>query len=333
MNRRFLISREEWDKVIAGLLVEYDIYASVLNDGIQDYQLIQERDTGLIVYNRPKPTTPLKTFFLPVKENVIREVKKGKQRIIIGVPSCDLAGLNLIDSIYLDDSYPDLYYQDRRDNTILIGTDCFSVQEHCHCTSYGIQPVAEANSDISVLSIGENMMVCPHTEKGMVMFNTINSDDVFREPNENELKTLQASRDETIDLLERKNHLLPDTNETGRLIRKSRDEIWKKYSLSCVSCGACATICPTCTCFLLIDRPGFEKIRHLDACQYPAFERVAAGEDPLKERHKRFRNRYLCKYVWKPEKYNHVACTGCGRCIEACIGEINKNELFMELSL
>jgi ferredoxin len=27
-----------------------------------------------------------------------------------------------------------------------------------------------------------------------------------------------------------------------------------------------------------------------------------------------------------------MACTGCGRCIEACIGKINKNELFMELT-
>ena len=35
---------------------------------------------------------------------------------------------------------------------------------------------------------------------------------------------------------------------------------------------------------------------------------------------------------WKPQKFNSMACTGCGRCIEACIGKINKNELFMELA-
>jgi len=39
----------------------------------------------------------------------------------------------------------------------------------------------------------------------------------------------------------------------------------------------------------------------------------------------------MCKYVWKPEKFKSIACTGCGRCIEACIGKINKNEIFMEL--
>ena len=114
-------------------------------------------------------------------------------------------------------------------------------------------------------------------------------------------------------------------------INGSGEEIWIKHSRTCVSCGACATICPTCTCFLLIDRPDFDKIRQLDACQYPGFEKIAAGEDPLLKRHARFRNRYLCKYVWKPEKFKAQACTGCGRCIDCCIGNINKNKIFTEI--
>jgi ferredoxin len=70
----------------------------------------------------------------------------------------------------------------------------------------------------------------------------------------------------------------------------------------------------------------------MDACQYPGFERVAGGEDALHEISDRFSNRYMCKYVWKPKRFKSIACTGCGRCIEACIGKINKNELFMELA-
>jgi len=69
----------------------------------------------------------------------------------------------------------------------------------------------------------------------------------------------------------------------------------------------------------------------MDTCQYPGFERVAGGEDALSELHNRFRNRFMCKYVWKPLKFSSLACTGCGRCIDACIGRISKNEIFMEL--
>jgi formate hydrogenlyase subunit 6/NADH:ubiquinone oxidoreductase subunit I len=131
--------------------------------------------------------------------------------------------------------------------------------------------------------------------------------------------------------LEHQNHDLPNYKTTSDLINNSGDEVWKSYSKTCVSCGACATICPTCTCFLLIDRPGFDKVRQLDACQYPGFERIAAGEDPLHQKSVRFKNRYMCKYVWKPERFNSTACTGCGRCIDCCIGKIDKNEIFRGL--
>jgi ferredoxin len=133
-------------------------------------------------------------------------------------------------------------------------------------------------------------------------------------------------------LLRRANHDLPGYKRTGELVRDAGREGWKKYSKNCVSCGACTTICPTCSCFTLIDKPGFHKVKQMDACQYPGFERVAGGEDSLKELPSRFRNRYMCKYVWKPLRFKSLACTGCGRCIEACIGRINKNEIFLEMA-
>ncbi len=154
----------------------------------------------------------------------------------------------------------------------------------------------------------------------------------LKETTEKEIQEIFDKRKQITEQLDKQNKDLPDYTKTGELINNSGEEIWKKYSETCVSCGACAAICPTCTCFLLLEKPGFEKVRQLDACQYPGFEKVAAGEDPLGELYKRFYNRYMCKYVWKPEKFESLACTGCGRCIEACIGNINKNELFMELT-
>ena len=59
---------------------------------------------------------------------------------------------------------------------------------------------------------------------------------------------------------------------------------------------------------------------------------MAAGEDPLKQLSVRFSNRYMCKFVWKPDRFKVNACTGCGRCIEACIGKINKNEVMEDMA-
>lgn len=325
------LSKQEWEKTLTQLLNHYHIYAPLAWGENQDYERIDEDSVADIIYNRPKPASPLKTFFLPVKENIINTEKSDKKRIILGIPSCDLSGANILDEIYLDDVFVDPAYKKNRDESILIGSDCHTLQEHCHCTTYGIRPYPEENHDLTLSLVEDTIFMHINSDKGEQLVREIGNITQLSEPTENEIQEILDKRKAVEEELNRRNRDLPNYNATGDLINSSGDEIWKKYSETCVSCGACATICPTCTCFLLLERPGFEKVRHLDACQYPGFEKVAAGEDPLKELYKRFRNRYMCKYVWKPEKFESTACTGCGRCIEACIGNINKNELFMEL--
>ncbi|NMC40701.1 MAG: hypothetical protein GYA43_05940 [Bacteroidales bacterium] len=319
-----------WVELLERLLASHDIFGPVAGEHFQEYEHLTAATIPEVVYNRPKPASPLKIFFLPVRENVTSAPPPEKQRIIIGVPACDTEALGLLDEIYLDSDFEDIFYRRRRQNTIIISSDCFDVMEHCHCTSYGIKPWDEKRSDAAVAVKGEMVFIRIISEKGRKF---INDAGVFTPVTDTSMISFIDSRHrETESMLERANSLLPGYSRTGRLVKESGQAIWVKHSATCVSCGACTTICPTCTCFLLIDKPGFHKVKQMDACQYPGFERTAGGEDPLVELHERFRNRYMCKYVWKPEKFHSIACTGCGRCIEACIGKIDKNKLFMELA-
>jgi len=270
-------------------------------------------------------------FFLPVKLNVTLTEKISTKTIIIGAPSCDVEGLKLLDLIYFNEKFVDQTYFLKRENTLIIGTDCYEVQEHCHCTTYGINPYSEKGCDISLSSSINNLYLSSWSKKGDLFIKELISSGQIEAIGNNESELISEQRRRTIKYLDEKNKKLPGTVKTGEIIKESYQEIWKKYSSKCVSCGACSAICPTCTCFLLIDRPGFEKVKQQDTCQYPAFERIAGGEDPLKELSIRFRNRYLCKYFWRYRRFNAIACTGCGRCIEACIAKINKNEFIMEL--
>ncbi len=332
MAKHYLISKGNWDKVLSRVMQSHLLYAPVVRENSQEYLLVeQEQDISQIIYNTAKPASPLKTLMLPIRENVVRDGGKARDRIILGIPACDLAGLDLLDRFYLDEPYVDPYYKEKREHSLLIGTDCFTAQEHCHCTTYGVNPWIEKHADLRLALSGEEVYLSILTDKGEA-FVTEHVRAEAREVDEKSLEEVRQKPQQLKKELDERNKKLPGYERTGVLIRKSGEEIWQKYAEHCVSCGACATICPTCTCFLLVDRPEFEKVRALDACQYPGFERVAAGEDPLHKKHARFRNRYHCKYVWRPEKYNTLACTGCGRCIEACIGKINKNELFVELS-
>lgn len=327
-----VISMTDWQGVLLQLAESCLFYAPVSFNGSMDYEKIDEENAGNIIYNHPKPSTPLKTFLLPVKENVTLEKDKRQRTIIMGVPSCDLAALDILDEMYLGRDFTDIYYKERRENSILIGYDCHSILENCHCTSYGVNPFPEKNCDLILSGLDGNIYLQSCSEKGSEMIKEINNHAGVTEAGENELNRILNIRAELKEVLSQKNNKLPDYESSGTLIRESPGTIWESYASTCVSCGACATICPTCTCFLLVDRPDLEKVRQLDACQYPGFERVAAGEDPLGELPVRFKNRYQCKYVWKPLKFKSIACTGCGRCIDTCIGKISKNELLEELA-
>ena len=324
------IHKNEWDKAIEQLLLSYTIFASVENEYGLDYELITPSDIVKISYNKPKPSTSLKSFFLPVKENVTSEKVDEKPRIILGIPNCDIEGLGLLDEIYLDSEFNDVFYKKRRENTLLIGSDCFGAQEHCHCSSYNIKPYSEDNADLAVINLNGTIVLRILSAKGEEFVKKIPA--VLSLDDKDTISLIEKEQLVTEKILSDSNRGLPDYKETCKLVTNAKKNIWEKYSAKCVSCGACTVICPTCTCFLLIDKPGFEKLKQMDACQYPGFERVAGGEDALAELHNRFRNRYMCKYAWKPEKFKSLACTGCGRCIEACIGKINKNEIFMELA-
>ena len=326
----YRINKEEWDRTLEQLMSSYIIFATLNNEFGLDYEELTSDNIAEISYNLPKPSTPLKNFFLPVKENVTSGREYSRKRIIIGIPNCDITALKILDEIYLDEDFPDIFYREKRENTVLIASDCFGIQEHCHCTSYGVKPWSDSVADLAVVKKDNTIILRVISQKGeeflsqLSLVTPLNDSDIVAE--------IEKEQINTESLLKDKNKFLPDYSTTGKLVSGAGEEIWKKYSSTCVSCGACATICPTCTCFILIDKEGFEKVKQLDACQYPGFARVAGGEDPLAELHRRFRNRYMCKYVWKPMRFASLACTGCGRCIEACIGKINKNKLFTELA-
>jgi len=330
MKSTFQISIHDWHLFLLELSRDNAVYVPVKTYNDIDYKLYDEDQTN-IVYNIARPVTPLKTFLLPVKENVVIEKNKYNKTIIIGIPACDLKALEILDEIYLDETFVDHTYKENRERSVLIGTDCHEICENCHCTSYGIEPYPVNHADASLILMDDDIIINIHTTKGEELLGKIAPAYPFKELQAENLALIEAKREIVKRKLDENNRLLPDYTTTGILIRNSSDESWLKHSKTCVSCGACATICPTCTCFLLIDRPDFEKVRQVDACQYPGFERIAAGEDPLHKKSVRFRNRYLCKYVWKPESFNSLACTGCGRCIDTCIGNISKNKIFIEM--
>lgn len=89
------IIKKEWDNKLELLILSHTVFATVSNEFGQDYELLKPSEIPHISYNRPKPATPLKSFFTPVTENETSVITAEKPGIIIGIPGCDINQFNL----------------------------------------------------------------------------------------------------------------------------------------------------------------------------------------------------------------------------------------------
>ena len=72
----------------------------------------------------------------------------------------------------------------------------------------------------------------------------------------------------------------------------SRPE-WKQLSESCLGCGTCTFVCPTCQCYAIEEFDTGKKVRRFrcwDSCMYSDFTQMSAGQ-PRPTQLERFRQR------------------------------------------
>ena len=96
---------------------------------------------------------------------------------------------------------------------------------------------------------------------------------------------------------------------------------WATLSESCLGCGTCTFVCPTCQCYDIRDFDtghGIKRFRCWDSCMYSDFTKMAHG-NPRVSQLERFRQRFMHKLVYYPENNEGIfGCVGCGRCLAKC---------------
>jgi len=289
-----------------------------------------------------RQSQPIKSFINPPREKVLKTDRKDKRPLILaGVKGCDLSSLTLQDHVFLEGDVEDPFYSENRANTVLIGNDCTKASETCFCLAMDGAPYPKKYFDINLSSIEDYFLAEVATEKGALLINDFKT--FFRSPNYIDLGTRQANRDRVSRQV--KNFIdergTQNTAQIKGAVKKNYNltDLWKDFASTCIECGACNLACPTCHCFLLFDekapapRPTGERYRVWDACLYNTFARVAGGANPRKHLYERLRNRFEKKFDFFPETLGLFACTGCGRCIEACPGDIDIREVLKGLVL
>lgn len=252
-----------------------------------------------------------------------------KTNIIFGIKACDLASLPVMDYIFKEGDFQDPLYIGSRENTIIISSDCTDCLETCFCTLAGNNPYPENGFDINLSPIRDGYILTIGTEKG----DKIIDKGLLQEATENQLKMVEINRKKIKDKVSTQ-----VANQGYNVITSLQKAVmdnfesgaWKEAAENCVECGGCNFVCPTCHCFILSDHDK-DRYRQWDACQYKGFAAVAGGANPRKKLHERLRNRYVKKFDFFQKNINLNACTGCGRCIAACIGKIDIREVLKKL--
>ncbi|MFR5760741.1 MAG: 4Fe-4S dicluster domain-containing protein [Oscillospiraceae bacterium] len=96
---------------------------------------------------------------------------------------------------------------------------------------------------------------------------------------------------------------------------------WKQLSESCLGCGTCTFVCPTCQCYDIKEFDSGKLVRRFrcwDSCMYSDFTKMSAGQ-PRPTQLERFRQRFMHKLVYFPDNNDGIfGCVGCGRCLAKC---------------
>jgi sulfhydrogenase subunit beta (sulfur reductase) len=331
-----VITRVELADWLEGIAQEKQLIAPRDVEGVLLYRPI-EHSTD-IVWDFIRPVMSIKDVFFPATERLLTIEKIGQEieltetlpegeAVIFGVRPCDARGVKVLDALFLETEPVDPYYARRRANTTLVGLACKELGPTCFCTSVGGSPSDANDVDLMLTEMVGGYVVQAITDKGRQIADRrwlmadgaslANSSSATGDP-------LSATHVPTLDAWP----------------AHFNDEYWEAMAERCLGCRICAYVCPTCRCFDIRDEAipsgnghnAYERIRCWDSCAGAVYRRIAGGHNPRPEKGQRLRNRFFCKFDYYPEQYGPSACTGCGRCIDACPVNIDITEVLQHLA-
>lgn len=332
-QKQYTITRKDLLDLLTRLSNQYRVLVPHISDRGISFEDFDPARGNTIEFGNIRQTETLKSFFFLSRESVTGIPESlDKPLLIAGVKSCDLESIDIQDFVFIKGEVKDPFYSKRRADTLIISSDCTHAKETCFCLAVEGQPYPKRNFDLNISQLGDRFLVEVGTDKGQSFIRNYRM--FFKDPSREDEKNRDRIRESITSLVrtfidERKTPLAEATRGAVKNTYNNTD-MWKDLSSTCVECGACNFTCPTCHCFLLYDMKcpsGDARERIWDSCLYKTFARVAGGANARKHLFERLRNRIDKKFDYFPAVLKRIACTGCGRCIDACLGDIDIREI------
>ena len=275
---------------------------------------------------------PPKKVFFPPKQTIARfdetsvvGCNNPVETVLLGVHPYDVRGIDMTDFLFRERN-EDWDYLAQREATTIVASNVHTVAPRAFWASM-IDRKAPQGHDAFLTAIDGGYVYETRTSAGEALlehgtFQDATSDQVQAAESVNTAAAAQCEE-----------QLPYSSTQIAEKVRESfgNRAIWDELSLDCFSCGSCNTVCPTCYCFDMkdvwnLDQKSGSRSRYWDACltkEFAAISMPGGLKENFREHHQsRFRHRFMRKGAYLNEKLGSPACTGCGRCSQACTADI-----------
>ena len=282
---------------------------------------------------------PMFHFDLPKKSDtegseppVFLEAESFKEAplAIVGIRPCDAHALDLLKLNFDSPTYRDPFFIRRYDAMVRIGLADIEPGPADFSLAAGTGPFDTASVDILLADAGDAYIGQVVTEKGSAFAKAAGF-----EPGEagdgQTFAAMKEAAEKQVDASPRFDGIL-----AAATLDLYEADFWQEAAFSCINCGTCTFSCPTCWCFDIQDEVKQDKgvrLRLWDSCMTELYSAHASGHNPRLEAHKRFRNRFMHKLKYFPDKYGKgIMCVGCGRCITQCPAGIDIRQVMAAMN-
>lgn len=337
-----ILAKDKLADFLAGLKEAHDVFAPQLDQDKIVWAPVDKSED--ILWDFSNTELSPKDFFFPQSECMMRFVNKAddpqgmimqdeprlqKPRVLLNIRPCDAKAFGVLDMVFCQDEMTDdVYWRDKRENTVLIGLACNDPCPTCFCTSVNCGPHHEAGLDLLLVDQGDKFLVKVLSDRGAPFAEKLPD---AAEGDAAKAAELKKTAEESITA----GVAMEKVNER-EVMELFEAGMWDRVFESCLNCGTCTFCCPTCHCFDIQDETqGDEgrRVRNWDYCMSWLFTVHGTGHNPRPSKKERVRQRFMHKFKYIPMKRDgEVGCVGCGRCVLLCPVNIDVREVVNQMN-
>lgn len=325
--------------------------------GVWDWEPVDGAEP--VPWNAPRPPPSVKRFFFPAREallhwrgdTAVEATPPAGRLVLFGLRPCDLAALGCQDRFFARDPW----YRRRREPATIVAVNCLDACPGGFCRDLAAGPFADGGFDLLLTPLPDGRVVV--ASGGARGSEALERARFTARPLDAAtgaaIGVARAAAEATFPARPFIAAAIARLNANPGRTPIAETE-WQALGPACFACTGCTNVCPTCSCFTVVDEPASggaltndertatdgppaaaaagTRARYWDSCLLEGFQREASRHNPSPTAGDRVRRFWYHKLSDDfADELGRRGCVGCGRCDVACLGAIGATNVLAAL--